>query len=153
VALPVGLNIVGGTLVIVPVLFAVTFPASGNDAEGGHSLLGIHVSLPPGSPGSQGIQLVVIVRAQYPVGEPEIPPAAFVAPEFGKGFKVQFGGMGICLLHPGGLSEDIIAIGFPVLLLGFVAFPAKLNKFGEAGLCCLVMVCAGNVPVVLPDGK
>jgi hypothetical protein len=79
-----------------------------------------------------------------------VPPAAFVAPEFGKGFRVQLGGIGVCLLHPGGLSEDIIAIGLPVLLLGFVVFPAKLSIFGEAGLCSLVTVNAGIVPVAFP---
>jgi hypothetical protein len=33
-----------------------------------------------------------------------------------------------------------------------VAFPAKLNPFGEAGLCSFVMVKVGNVPVLLPTG-
>jgi hypothetical protein len=41
------------------------------------------------------------------------------------------------------------ALGF-VLLLGFVALCAKLNTFGEAGLCSLVTVNAGRVPVLLP---
>jgi len=43
-----------------------------------------------------------------------------------KGFKVQFRGIGICLLHPRGLSEDFIVIGLPVLLFvggRFVALP------------------------------
>jgi hypothetical protein len=39
----------------------------------------------------------------------------------------------------------------PILLLGFVTFPAKLNTFGEEGLCSLVMVCEDSVPVVLPE--
>jgi hypothetical protein len=80
----------------------------------------------------------------------ELPPAAIVAPDFGKGFRVQFGGIGISLLHPGGLSEDIILIGLPVLVVRFVEFGAKLNRFGEAGLCSLVVVCAGRVTVLLP---
>jgi hypothetical protein len=33
-----------------------------------------------------------------------------------------------------------------------VAFPAKLNTFGEAGLCSLVMVNVGGL-VLLPDGR
>jgi len=71
VVLPVGLNIPGRTLVIVPVLFPgfVAFPASGNDIRRGHWLVGIHISLPPGRPGSQGRHVVGLFRAQYPVGE------------------------------------------------------------------------------------
>jgi hypothetical protein len=66
-----------------------------------------------------------------------------------KGFKVQFGGIGTFLLHPGGLSEDFIAIGLPVLLFvggGFVALPivpgGTLNMFP-----------GGSVPVLLPGGS
>jgi hypothetical protein len=81
----------------------------------------------------------------------ELPPAAIVALDFGKGFRVQFGGIGIFSLHPGGLSEDIILIGLRVLVVGFVEFGAKLNRFGEAGLCSLVIVCVGRVPVLLPE--
>jgi len=65
VRFPVGLNAPGGSLVIVLVLL----PVSGNVAEGGHSPLGIHVSLPPGRPGSQGVQLTWLLLTQYPVGE------------------------------------------------------------------------------------
>jgi len=39
-----------------------------------------------------------------------------------------------------------------VLLPGFVVFPAKLSIFGVAGLCSLVTVKAGIVPVLLPAG-
>ncbi len=39
-----------------------------------------------------------------------------------------------------------------MLLLGFVAFLAELNTFGEAGLCSLVMVNAGGASVLLPEG-
>jgi hypothetical protein len=39
-----------------------------------------------------------------------------------------------------------------VLLLGFVAFPAKPNTFGGTGLCSLVIVNAGGVPVLFPVG-
>ena len=70
-----------------------------------------------------------------------------------KGFKVQFGGIGTFLLHPGGLSEDVIAIGLPVLLLELLAFPAKLNMFGEAGLRPLYMVNEGGVPELLLVGN
>lgn len=84
----------------------------------------------------------------------ELPPAAIVALDFGKGFRVQFGGIGIFSLHPGGLSEDIILIGLPVLVAGFVEFGAKLNMFGEAGLCSLVTDKAGGTPVLLlPEGR
>jgi hypothetical protein len=41
----------------------------------------------------------------------------------------------------------------PVLLVGFVAFPAKLSIFGEAGLCSLVMVNVGSVPLLLFPGN
>jgi len=40
-----------------------------------------------------------------------------------------------------------------VLLVGFVAFPAKLSKFGEAGLCSFVMVNVGSVPLLLFPGN
>jgi hypothetical protein len=79
----------------------------------------------------------------------ELLPAAIVALDFGKGFRVQFGGIGIFSLHPGGLSEDILLIGLPVLVVGFVEFGAKLNRFGEAGLCSLVMVEADSVRLLL----
>jgi hypothetical protein len=39
-----------------------------------------------------------------------------------------------------------------VSLLGFVAFPAKPNTFGGTGLCSLVIVNAGSVPVLFPVG-
>ena len=39
-----------------------------------------------------------------------------------------------------------------MLLLGFVALPAKLSIFGDAGLCSLVIVSAGSAPVLLPVG-
>lgn len=39
-----------------------------------------------------------------------------------------------------------------VLLFVFVAFLAKPRIFGEAGLCSLVTVSAGSVPVLLPVG-
>jgi len=65
-----------------------------------------------------------------------------------KGFKVQFGGIGTFLLHPGGLSEDVIAIGLPVLLFvggGFVALPIVPGG-------TLIMLPRGDVPVLLPEG-
>jgi len=65
-----------------------------------------------------------------------------------KGFKVQFGGIGTFLLHPGGLSEDVIAIGLPVLLFvggGFVALPIVPGG-------TLIMLPGGGVPVLLPEG-
>ncbi|HET7149067.1 MAG TPA: hypothetical protein VFI73_11265 [Candidatus Nitrosopolaris sp.] len=65
-----------------------------------------------------------------------------------KGFKVQFGGIGTFLLHPGGLSEDVIAIGLPVLLFvggGFVALPIVLGG-------TLIMLPGGGVPVLLLEG-
>jgi len=66
-----------------------------------------------------------------------------------KGFRVQFGGIGIFLLHPGGLSEDFIAIGLPVLLFvggGFVALPIVPGG-------TLNMLPGGSVPVLLPGGS
>lgn len=63
-----------------------------------------------------------------------------------KGFKVQFGGIGTFLLHPGGLSEDIIAIELPVLLFvggGFVALPIVPGG-------TLVMLPEGGIPVLFP---
>jgi len=66
-----------------------------------------------------------------------------------KGFKVQFGGIGTFLLHPGGLSEDVIAIGLPVLLFvggGFVALPIVPGD-------TLIMLPGGSVPVLLPGGS
>lgn len=137
-ALPVGLNIPGRTLVIVPGLFPgfVAFPASGNDAEGGHWLVGIHVSLPPGRPGSQGIQLVVIVRAQYPVGE-EAPPNLAIEP------LVVLPGRGSALVVPGG-TLNILPGGSALVLLFpgmvFVAFPIGLN-----------MLVFPGIPVLLPE--
>src|SRR5205807_8545705 len=74
-------------------------------------------------------------------------PALFEA-ELLKGFKVQFGGMGTFLLHPGGLSEDVIAIGLPVLLFvggGYVALPIVPGG-------TLIMLPGGSVPVLLPEG-
>src|SRR6266849_6123864 len=66
-----------------------------------------------------------------------------------KGFRVQFRGIGSFLLHPGGLSEDVIAIGLPVLLVvggGFVALP---NVPGGT----LIMLPGGSVPVPLLEGS
>jgi len=66
-----------------------------------------------------------------------------------KGFKVQFGGIGTFLLHPGGLSEDVIAIGLPVLLFvggGFVALPIVPGG-------TLIMLPGGSVPVLLFTGS
>jgi len=63
-----------------------------------------------------------------------------------KGFRVQFGGIGTFLLHPGGLSEDVIEIGLPVLLPEggsvFVAFLIGLKVF-----------VSPSVPVLLPGGS
>jgi hypothetical protein len=76
-----------------------------------------------------------------------IVPALFAA-ELLKGFKVQFGGIGTFLLHPGGLSEDVIAIGLPVLLFvggGFVVLPIVPGG-------TLIMLPGGSVPVLLPGG-
>jgi hypothetical protein len=59
---------------------------------------------------------------------------AFFEAELLKGFRVQFGGIGFLVLHPGGLSEDFIAIGLPVLLpevgSAFVGFAVGLTKPG-----------------------
>ena len=66
-----------------------------------------------------------------------------------KGFRVQFRGIGSFLLHPGGLSEDVIAIGLPVLLFvggGFVALPIVPGG-------TLIMLPGGSVPVLLPGGS
>jgi hypothetical protein len=66
-----------------------------------------------------------------------------------KGFRVQFRGIGIFLLHPGGLSEDVIAIGLPVLLFvggGFVALPIVPGR-------ALIMLPRGSVPVPLLEGN
>jgi len=66
-----------------------------------------------------------------------------------KGFRVQFGGIGFLVLHPGGLSEDVIAIGLPVLLFvggGFVALPIVPGG-------TLIMLPGGGVPVLLPGGS
>jgi hypothetical protein len=71
------------------------------------------------------------------------------AAELLKGFRVQFGGIGIFLLHPGGLSEDFIAIGLPVLLFvggGFVALPIVPGG-------TLIMLPKGSVPVLLFTGS
>jgi len=43
----------------------------------------------------------------------------------------------------------MLVLGF-VSLLGFVALGDKPSTFGEAGLCSLVMVCSGSVPVIFP---
>jgi hypothetical protein len=43
-------------------------------------------------------------------------------------------------------------LGLLALLLGPVEFPAKLNTFGEAGLCSLIIVNGGNVPVLFLVG-
>ena len=66
-----------------------------------------------------------------------------------KGFRVQFRGIGSFLLHPGGLSEDFIAIGLPVLLFvggGFVALPIVPGG-------TLIMLPKGSVPVLLFTGS
>jgi hypothetical protein len=84
--------------------------------------------------------LVVLVAA------PLIPTVFFEA-ELLKGFRVQFGGIGTFLLHPGGLSEDVIAIVLPVLLpeggTAFVGFAVGLTKPGGT---------LGIGPVLLPEG-
>jgi hypothetical protein len=81
----------------------------------------------------------------------------------------MFGGAGLCsfvMFNPGSVPVLLPPAGgafvvpgrtlimlpggsVPVLLLGFVAFPAELSIFGEAGLCTLVM---GNVGSVLLPG-
>jgi hypothetical protein len=61
---------VGAAIVAFPSGVAAPCPILPLNVEGsGQALVGIHVSLPPGSPGSQGIQLVLADRTQYPVGE------------------------------------------------------------------------------------
>jgi hypothetical protein len=69
---------------------------------------------------------------------------ALVAPELGKGFIVQFGGIGFCLLHPGGLSEDITATGLPVVLPE--GGPVLVVPGGT-----LIILPGGKVPVLLPE--
>ena len=76
-----------------------------------------------------------------------IVPALFEA-DLLKGFRVQFRGLGIFLLHPGGLSEDSITIELPVLLFvggRFVALPIVPGG-------TLIMLPRGDVPVLLPEG-
>jgi hypothetical protein len=92
VALPEGIGADPNPLVAVPNPGPILFL---NVDVGGQSLVGIQLSRPPGSPGSQGIQVVVANRLQYPVGEEAPPRVALMA------------------LEP----------PVEVLLLGFVAFP------------------------------
>lgn len=75
------------------------------------------------------LPVVLPAFVAFPVCELDIPPVALDVLEFRKGFRVQFGGIGFCLLHPGGLSEDIIAIGPPVSLLECVVFLDKLKPW------------------------
>jgi hypothetical protein len=65
VALPEGIGADPNPLVAVPNPGPILFL---NVDVGGQSLVGIQLSRPPGSPGSQGIQVVVANRLQYPVG-------------------------------------------------------------------------------------
>lgn len=56
---------------------------------------------------------------------------------------VQFGGIGICLLHPGGLSDDVAATGLPVVLPE--GGPALVVPGGT-----LIILPRGGGPVLLP---
>jgi hypothetical protein len=76
--------------------------------------------------------LIIFPKAAVPLFEAELL----------KGFRVQFGGIGTFLLHPGGLSEDVIAIVLPVLL------PEGGSAFVAAG-GTLIMPPEGGVPVLL----
>jgi len=85
-----------------------------------------------------------------------IAPALFEAEL--KGFRVQFRGIGIFLLHPGGLSEDFIAVGLPVLLFGgggFVALPIVPGGtlIMLPGETVAVLLFTGSLPVLLPEGS
>jgi hypothetical protein len=75
---------------------------------------------------------------------------ALVAPELGKGFMVQFGGIGFCLLHPGGLSEDIITTGPPVVLpeggFALVVPGGTLNMLPRGGGPVLVLGGGSSPP-------
>jgi hypothetical protein len=89
--------------------------------------------------------LIIFPRDAVPVvllgfvALPTVP--AFFEAELLKGFKVQFGGIGFLVLHPGGLSEVVIAIELPVLL-----FPGSTDVTFLTGLNMLVF------PVLSPEG-
>jgi len=82
-----------------------------------------------------------------------IAPAFFEAEL--KGFRVQFKGIGIFLLYPGGLSEDFIATELPVLLFvggGFVALPIVPGGtliMLPGGVAVLLLT--GSLPVLLRE--